>query len=135
MTSIIETTPAVITEIEPTMDDLVKAYLTANKQQKIRAYRSLKEVDEQAPTPVVVKRIQFEKVYTSRQVMQITGLSRNTVGKATRSGKLRSTRSGPHTPYLYTESAVKDWMEGRTANPANAADTSENPNDDGGKNE
>ncbi len=130
MTNIIETTPAVITEIEPTMDDFFKLYLTANKQQKIRAYHSLKGDDEQAPTPTVVKRIQFEKVYTSREVMQITGLSRNTVGNDTRSGKLRFTRRGPHTPYLYTESAVKDWMEGRTAN---AADTSENPNDDGGE--
>ena len=111
MTNIIETTPAVITEIEPTMDDFFKLYLTANKQQKIRAYHSLKGDDEQAPTPPVVKRIQFEKVYTSREVMQISGLSRNTVGNDTRSGKLRSTRRGPHTPYLYPECAVRDWLE------------------------
>ena len=126
MTNIIEKTPAVITEIEPTMDDLVKAYLTANKQQKIRAYRSLKGDDEQAPSPVVVKRIQFEKMYTSKDVSKITGLHRNTIGKATRRGELRFTRRGLHTPYLYTESAVKDWLEAYKNKVA--AGTSENPN-------
>ena len=126
MTNIIEKTPAVITEIEPTMDDLVKAYLTANKQQKIRAYRSLKGDDEQAPSPVVVKRIQFEKMYTSKEVIKITGLHRNTIGKATRSGELRSMRRGPHTPYLYPESAVQDWLESYKNKVA--ANASENPN-------
>ena len=113
-------------EPEPSTDDFLKVLWSANKEQKIQAFRILKGIDEQAPSPVVVKRIQFEKVYTSRQVMQITGLSRNTVGKATRNGELRSTRRGKHTPYLYPESAIKDWLEAYKNKVA--AGTPENPN-------
>ena len=110
MTNIIETTPIITTEPEPSTDDFLKVLWNANKEQKIQAFRILKGVDEQAPSPVVVKRIQFEKMYTSKDVSKITGLHRNTIGKATRRGELRFTRRGLHTPYLYTESAVQDWL-------------------------
>lgn len=126
MTSIIETTPIITTEPEPSTDDFLKVLWSANKEQKIQAFRILKGVDEQAPSPVVVKRIQFEKMYTSKEVIKITGLHRNTIGKATRSGELRSMRRGPHTPYLYPESAVQDWLESYKNKVA--ANASENPN-------
>ena len=129
MTNIIETTPIITTEPEPSTDDFLKVLWNANKEQKIQAYRILKGVDEQAPSPVVVKRIQFEKMYTSKEVSKITGLHRNTIGKATRRGELRFTRRGLHTPYLYTESAVKDWLEAcknkATANAAENQNTNE----------
>ena len=127
MTNTIETTPAVT--VEPSTDDLLKAFWMANREQKIQAFQALKG-EGQAPSPVVVKRIQFEKMYNSKEVREISGLHRNTIGKATRSGELRAIRRKPHTPYLYPESAVKDWMEGRNAN---TADTSDNQNDDGGE--
>ncbi len=126
MTNIIETTPIITTEPEPSTDDFLKVLWSANKEQKIQAFRILKGVDEQAPSPVVVKRIQFEKMYTSREVSEITGLHRNTIGKATRRGELRFTRRGKHTPYLYTESAVQEWLEAYKNKVA--AGTSENPN-------
>ena len=126
MTNIIETTTIHNMEIEPSTDDFLKVLWNANKEQKIQAFRILKGIDEQAPSPVVVKRIQFEKMYTSKDVSKITGLHRNTIGKATRNGELRSTRRGKHTPYLYTESAVKDWLEAYKNKVA--AGTSENPN-------
>ena len=125
MTSIIETTPIITTEPEPSTDDFLKVLWSANKEQKIQAFRILKGVDEQAPSPVVVKRIQFEKMYTSKDVSKITGLHRNTICKATRRGELRFTRRGLHTPYLYTESAVQDWLN---RGGIIAAGASENPN-------
>ena len=125
MTNIIETTPIITTEPEPSTDDFLKVLWNANKEQKIQAFRILKGVDEQAPSPVVVKRIQFEKMYTSKDVSKITGLHRNTIGKATRRGELRFTRRGLHTPYLYTESAVQDWLN---RGGIIAAGASENPN-------
>ena len=126
MTNIIETTPIITTEPEPSTDDFLKVLWNANKEQKIQAFRILKGIDEQAPSPTVVKRIQFEKMYTSKDVSKITGLHRNTIGKATRNGELRSTRRGKHTPYLYTESAVKDWLEAYKNKVA--ANTAEHPN-------
>ena len=108
MTNTIETIPAVT--VEPSMDDLLQALLVANKERKIQAFQVLKG-DSQAPSPVVVKRIQFEKMYNSKEVREISGLHRNTIGKATRSGELRAIRRKPHTPYLYPESAVRDWLE------------------------
>ena len=112
MDEIHEIRPIFNTEKEPSTDDFLKALLNANKEQKIQAYRILKGIDEQAPSPVVIKRIQFEKMYTSNEVCEITGLHRNTIGKATRSGELRATRRGKHTPYLYPESAIREWIEG-----------------------
>ena len=126
MTNIIETTTIHNMEIEPSTDDFLKVLWNANKEQKIQAFRILKGVDEQAPSPVVVKRIQFEKMYTSKEVSEITGLHRNTIGKATRRGELRFTRRGLHTPYLYPESAVQDWLEAYKNKVA--ANASENPN-------
>ncbi len=108
MTNTIEPVP--IVTLEPSTDDLLKAFWMANREQKIQAFQVLKG-EGQAPSPVVVKRIQFEKMYTSREVCEITGLHRNTIGKATRSGELRAIRRKPHTPYLYPESAVRDWLE------------------------
>ena len=122
--------PVPIVTLEPTTDDLLKAFWMANREQKIQAFQALKG-EGQAPSPVVVKRIQFEKMYNSKEVREISGLHRNTIGKATRSGELRAIRRKPHTPYLYPESAVRDWLEAYK-NKA-AADTSENPNDDGGE--
>ena len=92
----------------------------ANREQKIQAFQALKG-EGQAPSPVVVKRIQFEKMYTSNDVRKITGLHRNTIGKATRSGELRAIRRKPHTPYLYPESAVRDWLEAYKNNVAAGA--------------
>ena len=104
--------PTVVEENEPSMDDFLKVLLMATRELKIQAYHLLKGDDSLVSSPVVVQRVQFEKLYTSRQVRQITGLHRNTIGKATRSGKLRATRRGPHTPYLYPESAVQAWIDG-----------------------
>lgn len=98
--------------IEPTTDDFLEALLRAKKEKKIQAFQVLKG-EAQAPSPVVIKRYQFEKTYTSKEVCQISGLHRNTIGKATRSGELIAIRRKPHTPYLYTESAVKNWLEGK----------------------
>ncbi len=130
MTNTIETTP--IVTVEPSTDDLLKAFWMANREQKIQAFQALKG-EGQAPSPVVVKRIQFEKMYTSREVCEITGLHRNTIGKATRRGELRFTRRGKHTPYLYTESAVQDWLEAYKNNVA--AGAAENQNTEGGQHE
>ena len=107
---------AIIEEKEPSTDDFLKVLWTANKEQKSQAYHLLKGDDSFISGPVVVQRVQFEKMYSSRDVSQITGLHRNTIGKATRSGKLHATRRGPHTPYLYPESAVQDWIEGSNTN-------------------
>ena len=133
MTNIIEKTPIIDMEPEPSTDDFLKVLWSANKEQKIQAFRILKGIDEQAPSPTVVKRIQFEKMYTSRDVHEITGLHRNTIGKATRRGELRFTRRGKHTPYLYTESAVQEWLEAYKNKVA--ANTSENQNTKGDQHE
>ena len=102
---------AIVVEKEPSTDDFLKALWIADRELKIQAYRLLRGENSLASSPTVVKRIQFEKMYTSHEVCEITGLHRNTIGKATRSGKLRATRRGAHTPYLYPESAVRDWMQ------------------------
>ena len=94
------------------MDEFLKVLLGADQEHKIQAYHLLKGDDSLVSKPTVIQRVQFEKMYSSRQVRQITGLHRNTIGKATRSGKLRAIRRGPHTPYLYPESAIQDWIDG-----------------------
>ena len=120
--------PAPIVTLDPTTDDFLKVLWTASKEQKRQAFQVLKG-EGQAPSPVVVKRIQFEKMYNSKEVREITGLHRNTIGKATRSGELRAIRRKPHTPYLYPESAVRDWLEAYKSKAA--AGTSENQNTKG----